>query len=156
MPPQFSRRHLLFAAITGVTATTSLEGLASPAEIPKSAMLQPDELLQILEAGNEKPLILQIGVRFLYAQAHIPGAEYVGATESAEGLAALRQRVAKLSKKTSIVLYCGCCPWIRCPNIRPAFKELRASGFVHVKALYIADNFAADWTDKGYPVSRDS
>jgi hypothetical protein len=27
-------------------------------------------------------------------------------------------------------------------------------GFTNVKVLYLASNFGADWTDKGYPVER--
>jgi len=31
---------------------------------------------------------------------------------------------------------------------------LHAMGFTHVKVLYIANNFGADWVDKGYPVAK--
>jgi thiosulfate/3-mercaptopyruvate sulfurtransferase len=27
-------------------------------------------------------------------------------------------------------------------------------GFTNVKILYIADNFGADWVEKGYPVGK--
>jgi len=27
-------------------------------------------------------------------------------------------------------------------------------GFTNVKVLYIADNFGADWVDKGYPTAK--
>jgi hypothetical protein len=27
-------------------------------------------------------------------------------------------------------------------------------GFTNVKVLYIADNFGADWVNKGYPVAK--
>ena len=161
MNPQFSRRRMLLAAIAGVTAGKALTSFAAPvsaensgtdARIPASALIEPNELARVLESKDAMPLILQVGVRFLYAQAHIPGAEYIGATGSPEGLEALRHRVANLNKNRPIVLYCGCCPWDRCPNIEPAFEELRSMGFTHVKALHIADNFGADWTDRGYPV----
>jgi hypothetical protein len=33
-------------------------------------------------------------------------------------------------------------------------KLLRDLGFTRVKALYLADNFGADWADKGYSVER--
>ena len=67
---------------------------------------------------------------------------------------AVTERVAQLPHSTFIVLYCGCCPWERCPNIGPAFKLLHDLGFSNVKALYIADNLGTDWVDKGYPVER--
>jgi hypothetical protein len=28
-------------------------------------------------------------------------------------------------------------------------------GFSRVKVLYLANNFGADWVDKGYPVAKD-
>ncbi|HET9861938.1 MAG TPA: rhodanese-like domain-containing protein [Steroidobacteraceae bacterium] len=161
MPAQFSRRQILFGAIAGAWTSTSLTTFATPAsaqtsgegaQIPRSALIEPRELARLLESGDELLLIFQVGVRFLYEQAHIPGAEYIGAAESPEGLEALRHRVAKLNKSQPVVIYCGCCPWDRCPNIRPAFRELHAMGFTQVKALHIADNFGADWAAKGYPV----
>jgi len=30
----------------------------------------------------------------------------------------------------------------------------RSMGFSKIKALYIADNFGADWLEKGYPVAK--
>lgn len=106
----------------------------------------------MLKLTSGKPLILQVGVHVLYAQAHVPGSEYVGAASTPAGLDALRRRVGGVNKTRLVVLYCGCCPWESCPNIRPAFNQLRALGFTQVKALHIADNFGTDWVTKGYPV----
>jgi hypothetical protein len=123
--------------------------------IPAAQLLQPEELNRLLRApGADRPLVLQVGSHMLFAQAHIPGSEYAGAGSQAEGLQQLQGRVAPLSRKTFIVLYCGCCPWTRCPNIEPAFKLLHDLGFTRVKALYLADNFGTNWVDKGYPVER--
>src|ERR1035437_162405 len=123
--------------------------------IPKAQLLQPDELNRLLETKDAaQPLILQVGSHVLFAEAHIQGAEYAGAGSQPAGLKQLQQRVASLSRKTFIVLYCGCCPWNRCPNIGPAFWQLHDLGFTHVKVLYIADNFGADWVSKGYPVEH--
>ncbi|OJV40442.1 MAG: hypothetical protein BGO25_04090 [Acidobacteriales bacterium 59-55] len=121
--------------------------------IPSAALVQPAELVRMLH-GSEKPLILQVGSHVLYAEAHIPGSEYVGATGTSAGLQSLRERVSSLRKDQFIVLYCGCCPWGHCPNIRPAYEQLHALGFTQVKALYLADNFGTDWAGKGYPVAK--
>ena len=127
-----------------------------PAEsIPRADLIQPTDLAANLRnASAPKPLILQVGFRTLYTQAHIPGAEYIGPAGDDAGLQLLRKRVAKLAKDSAIVIYCGCCPWSHCPNIAPAYKELRALGFTQVKALYIADNFGDNWVSQGYPVVR--
>jgi rhodanese-related sulfurtransferase len=90
----------------------------------------------------------------LFEQAHIPGAEYAGPGSQDAGLDQLKSRVAPLPRNTFIVLYCGCCPWGRCPNIAPAFNLLHGLRFTRVKVLYMAENFGTDWAAKGYPVER--
>ena len=123
------------------------------AEAPQ--LIQPAELNKILQGpAKQRPLIIQVGFRTLYEQAHVPGSEYVGATSSAEGSNELRHRVEGLPRSRFIVLYCRCCPWSHCPNVQPAYKELRSMGFRNVKVLYIESNFGADWVDKGFPVSK--
>ncbi len=126
---------------------------ASAFTIPTAQLIQPDELNRLLHTrGAEKPLILQVGSHLMFAQAHIPGAEYAGPGSQAEGVQQLRGRVASLSRGTFIVLYCGCCPWNRCPNVGPAYQLLHGMGFSRVKVLYLADNFGDDWANKGFPV----
>jgi thiosulfate/3-mercaptopyruvate sulfurtransferase len=123
------------------------------ASIAAPDLMQPADLAAILKnASAPKPLILQVGFRKLYAQAHIPNSEYVGAAGEDSGLQLLRNRVAKLTKDNAIVIYCGCCPWSHCPNIAAAYHALHALGFTQVKVLYIADNFGDDWVKLGYPV----
>jgi rhodanese-related sulfurtransferase len=122
--------------------------------IARSQLLTPDELNNILKSAKQKPLVLQVGPHTLYAQAHIVGAEYIGATSGDEAKDKLRDRVKALPKNSAIVLYCGCCPWSHCPNIHSAYQLLHSLGFTNVKVLYIADNFGADWVSKGYPTAK--
>jgi len=122
--------------------------------IPTSAQIQPEDLNRMLSAkGADKPLVLQVGSRVLFAQAHIAGSEYAGPGSQQEGLDRIKTRVQKLPKNTLIVIYCGCCPWNRCPNMGPAYKQLIDMGFTRVKALYMATNLGTDWAEKGYPVA---
>src|SRR6266702_6176518 len=75
------------------------------ASIPAADLIQPADLAANLKsAPAPKPLILQVGFRTLYAQAHIPDSEYVGAAGEDAGLQLLRNRVAKLTKDTAIVI----------------------------------------------------
>jgi hypothetical protein len=123
------------------------------ASIPAADLIQPADLAANLKNPSApKQLILQVGFRKLYAQAHIPNSEYIGAAGEDAGLQLLRNRVAKLTKDTAIVIYCGCCPWSHCPNIAAAYDALHALGFTQVKVLYIADNFGDNWVKLGYPV----
>ena len=119
--------------------------------VEPSHYLEPAELVKLLP---KKPLILNVGPHTIYSQAHIPGAEYIGMTAQPEGIKALRHAVQKVPKNRQIVLYCGCCPWSRCPNIAPALSELSSMGFTNVRVLHIAQNFGADWVDKGLPVEH--
>jgi len=123
--------------------------------IPTAQLMQPEELNRVLQAnGPNRPLILQVGSHMLFAQAHIAGSEYAGAGAQPEGLNQLKARVTALPRKSFIVLYCGCCPWTRCPNIGAAYNLLHQMGFTNVKALYLANNLGTDWVEKGYPVER--
>jgi hypothetical protein len=122
--------------------------------IPQGDLIEPADFARALTAtAGPKPLILQVGFRTLYVQAHIPNSEYVGPANEDSGLDSLRKRVAAVPKDSSVVIYCGCCPWTRCPNVAAAYDALRALGFTHVKVLHIAEDFGTNWADKGYPVA---
>lgn len=150
-------RSTLFSLIFGTVAIAFASvALAYQANlIPASRLINPDGLVQILQsAKSEKPLMIQVGSHVLYSQAHIPGSEYIGPASRESGLQALRKRVESLPRSRFIVLYCGCCPWGHCPNVKPADDALKAMGFTNLKVLYIANNFGADWVEKGYPVAK--
>lgn len=126
----------------------------SAQSLGKEQLLAPEDLVSLLRSSRSKPLILNVGPRMLYAQAHITGAEFIGPGSDAQAIEALKLRVNKLPKTASMVLYCGCCPWEHCPNVAPAYEELRSLGFTNVKVLYIPTNFGVDWVHKGYPTER--
>jgi len=150
-------RHMLFVFIFGTAAlaVASLAYAYQASFIPASRLINPDELVRILQsAKSEKPLMIQVGSHVLYTQAHIPGSEYIGPASSESGVLSLRKRMESLPRNKFIVLYCGCCPWNHCPNVKPAADALRAMGFTNVKVLHIADNFGSDWVEKGYSVAK--
>ena len=138
---------VFFVALTSVPP-------ASAADSTNMKTLTPEALLRILDAKPPKPLLFHVGSHMFFLQAHIPGSEYLGAGATAEGIQNLRQRVSRLPKNSPIVLYCGCCPWSHCPNVNPAYEALQQMGFTNVKVLFMANNFGADWVDKGFPVAR--
>ncbi len=143
----------IFGTVAVALASVALAYQASL--IPASRLINSDDLVKIIQsAKGEKPLMIQVGSHVLYTQAHIPGSEYIGPASSETGLQSLRKRVESLPRNKFIVLYCGCCPWSHCPNVKPADDALHAIGFTNVKILYIASNFGADWVEKGYPVAK--
>jgi len=116
--------------------------------------LEPSALASELQAGTDKPLLLHVGFKKLYEQAHIPGSEYYGAGSDDDAIERIRKRFAELPRDTRIVIYCGCCPWVRCPNVKPAYAALHALGFTHAQVLMIPEDFGTDWVSKGYPVEK--
>lgn len=123
--------------------------------VPQSQQIQPADLVRMLKAsGADRPLVMQVGSHLMFAQAHIPGSVYAGPGSQAAGLQLLEKMVATAPKGKLIVIYCGCCPWNRCPNMGSAYKRLHDLGFTNVKALYLANNFGDDWVAKGYAVDK--
>lgn len=108
------------------------------------------ELSRELSHKKNKPLLLHVGFSFLYQQSHIPGSKYVGPARSRTGINSIKQAVKHYKKNKNIVVYCGCCPWTDCPNVRPAYAALKKMGYKNVKVLYIPDSFMKDWTKEGY------
>ena len=149
--PQYAKSAALFATL----AILSIAAAAQATSIPATRLINPEDLVKLLQSsGKDKPLMIQVGSHVLFSQAHIPGSEYIGPASSEAGLQQLRKRVESLPHTKFIVLYCGCCPWSHCPNVKPADDALRTLGFTNVKVLYIADNFGANWVDKGYQVAK--
>lgn len=122
--------------------------VALAADFPQ---VQPRELAARLEAKGAHPVLFHVGFAVLYRSKHIPNSVYTGAASTPEGLATLKTAAGKLPRDAEIVVYCGCCPWDHCPNIKPAMELLKQMGFTRVKALYIPTNMVKDWFDPGYP-----
>jgi thiosulfate/3-mercaptopyruvate sulfurtransferase len=99
-------------------------------------------------------LVIQVGFKILYDQDHIPDAVFTGPASFPAGRAALRDSLKNINRNRNIILYCGCCKWKDCPNIRPAFKTVQELGFQNVKVLFLEDTFVKDWEQKGYPVTK--
>jgi thiosulfate/3-mercaptopyruvate sulfurtransferase len=118
----------------------------SPAQV-----VQPNDLLKELSDSKAAPTVLYVGFQRLYSAGHIKGAQFHGSGNSADGLAQMKSWAASLPRSTSIVIYCGCCPLERCPNLRPAFSALHEMGFAKLRALILPTSFAADWADRGLP-----
>ena len=139
---------LMLTGISAVAADTTNPWTAS--ELVTPAQLNA----QLAEVKAGKIVLIQVGFHVMYQLAHIPGSQYAGPASKAEGLDSLKKLVAKLPRNQKIVVYCGCCPWNDCPNIRPAVRALKEMGFTNLKILNIPERLGDDWTAKGYPVAK--
>ena len=122
---------------------------------PPQALVEPAAIAAVLSAQNKaKPAVFYVGFPNLYSGAHVESALLEGPASKPAGLESLRQAVRKLPRSRAIVIYCGCCPFEKCPNIRPAFRVLKEEGFTDIEVMHIPTNLHTDWVTKGYPTVR--
>jgi len=155
-----TRRTMLVAISAAVAAACDKEqsGGSGPSPTPSAPlgpMIEPADLAKrIDEIKAGKVVVLYVGPDLLYQQGHIPGAKLLPEAGTPEGYDALVKAIDKTPKDAEIVVYCGCCPYRSCQNVRPASKALRASGRTNAKYLDLPTNFTRDWAKKGFPVER--
>lgn len=111
--------------------------------------MEPADLAKTLAAGNELPLILSVG-----PGASIPHSTAIGMTNDKENVDKLKKQLSGVAKDASIVVYCGCCPFEHCPNVRPAIATLKDLGYSNYKLLNLSHNLKTDWIDKGFPTVK--
>lgn len=113
-------------------------------------LIEPSELAKIINDPKvSKPIIYSIG-----PGGNIKGSIEMGAAQEKENLDKFKTELNKLAKDTDIFIFCGCCPFKDCPNIRPAFKLLNEMKFTNHKLLNLSHNLKVDWIDKGYPMNE--
>jgi thiosulfate/3-mercaptopyruvate sulfurtransferase len=112
-------------------------------------LLSPADLAKTLSDPKAKqPIVFCIG-----PGAMIKGSVDIGPAKDSANLNLFKQKLSQIPKDTWIVIYCGCCPFEHCPNIRPAFALLNEMKFSNQKLLNLEHNLRVDWINKGYPVS---
>jgi thiosulfate/3-mercaptopyruvate sulfurtransferase len=150
-----TRRAIVHAA--SVSAESASSDPQAPADpwTPSETVAAADLVKEIGDSDPAKrPVVACVGFKFLYDGGHIPGASFHGPGSKDEGLADLKAWAQSLPKSSNVVLYCGCCPLERCPNLRPAFTALHDAGFARLRVLLLPTNFGTDWAGKGYPVEK--
>ncbi len=113
-------------------------------------LIEPAALANMISGsgGQKPPVIINIG-----PLGDVKGAIHVGPVNNTAGLDKLKKTLANVPKDKMVVIYCGCCPFRNCPNIRPAFKMLKEQGYTNPKLLNLKQNLKVDWTDYGYPMN---
>lgn len=139
--------RLLFAALLMLPFSLFVNAQSSDPWSSRD-LLEPEALAGILNnAKGQKPVIINIG-----PLANIKGAVTIGAMTSPANVEKLSKALASVPKDKMVVIYCGCCPFRNCPNIRPAFNMLKEKGYKNPKLLNLKQNLKVDWTDHGYPM----
>ena len=144
--------YIFFTLILGATLESCQDLPAQTQQEPwkEEQLMEPSELAEMLKSEEgDLPVIISLGAGNI-----IGNSKDTGPSGEKESLQNLKNEIEDLSRDTDIVLYCGCCPFVHCPNIRPAFSLLNELGFENHKLLNLRDNIKVDWIDKGYPVSN--
>ena len=89
----------------------------------------------------------------MYRESTIEQLPCINTPEDKENLKKLKELLSKEKKDKEIVIYCGCCPFKNCPNIRPAFSLLNSMKFTQHKLLDLPHNLKADWINYDYPMT---
>jgi thiosulfate/3-mercaptopyruvate sulfurtransferase len=143
-------------APTTVTETSVSAPASAQSVTPAPAQLiEPADLARLLsDTSSLRPEVLHVGFPILFRSGHISGSRHIGPASTPEGLQALKDVLRTIPRRQSIILYCGCCPWADCPNVRPALQLAQELGRHDVKLLHLPRNLQRDWIDQGLPISR--
>lgn len=135
--------------MTGVLFIAFQGKAQTPENWTAKQLIEPSDLATAINEKKDIPVIISVG-----PGATIPNSIAIGMVNNQEGLDKLKVQLKAIAKNKKIVIYCGCCPFEHCPNVRPAINALKQMKFTQYYLLNIPHNIKRDWIDKGYPVSK--
>ncbi len=113
-------------------------------------LMEPVDLATTInDPKRPQPHVISVG-----PGAVIKGSRDIGPAGEKANLEKLENHLNTLQRDADIVIYCGCCPFNKCPNIRPAFTLMNKMRFRNHNLLNIAQNVKTNWLDQGYPVNE--
>ncbi len=123
----------------------------SLAQTWKKEQLMPtaDLAAKLTATSGDKPVVFNVG-----PMENIKTAKFVGRGTSVTAIDKMKSELSMENKNKTVVIYCGCCSFSSCPNIKPAFDALVAAGFKNTKVLEIPEGIKPDWVAKGYPMEE--
>ena len=135
---------LLVVFFTGVGSYAQ-----NPINWTEKQLMEPAQLANAINTNKDVPAIISVG-----PGANIPNTLHVGMVNTAEGLEKLKTQLKTMDKDKKVVVYCGCCPYEHCPNVRPAINALKELKFTNYYLLNIPTNMKKDWIDQGFPITK--
>lgn len=144
---KFNVSSLLLTTFLMIVSHTSSAQETTNEPWKKDQLMAPANLASVINNNDaKKPVIFSIG-----PSAIIKGSIDIGMVKEKDNMDKLKEQLSKLPKDADIVIYCGCCPFDHCPNIRPAFELLNKMKFTNGKLLNLEHNVKMDWINQGYP-----
>ncbi|MES1216720.1 MAG: rhodanese-like domain-containing protein [Bacteroidota bacterium] len=135
---------LIFASLILLPDIVSAQ---NPINWTSKDLVKPADLAKTLKENKDLPVIFCVG-----PGASIPHSIDIGMVKDEKNLNNFKNQLSKLPKSTNIIIYCGCCPYEHCPNVRPAIAALQNMKFTNYHMLDLPTNIKTDWIAKGYPV----
>ncbi|MBX3164283.1 MAG: rhodanese-like domain-containing protein [Bacteroidetes bacterium] len=130
--------------------STALAAYAQAPVWKKEQLMPTAELAEKINTNaKDKPIIFNVG-----PMDNIKGAISVGLGTSATVTQQMKNKLSMESKTRGVVIYCGCCSYSNCPNIKPAYDALIGLGFKNTKVLELPENLKPDWVAKDYPMEE--
>lgn len=142
-------RILQYCLFLSVMVSCNNSSAQNPENWTSDQLTQPAELAAALKENKELPVIFSVG-----PGAIIPNSIDIGMVKDEKNLAKFREELTKLPKSTNVLIYCGCCPYEHCPDVRPAIALLKSMKFTNYHLLDLPHNIKTDWISKGYPTLR--
>jgi hypothetical protein len=121
----------------------------SPENWTNNELTKPSALAATLKANKDVPVIFSVG-----PSAVIPNSIDIGMVKDEKNLDEFKKQLSNLPGSTNILIYCGCCPYEHCPDVRPAIAALQSMKFTNYHLLDLPHNIKTDWIAKGYPVKE--
>ena len=139
--------HLIKSLLIFFIVGTGFRSAAqNPPNWTANQLIEPSELAKNLKSNKNLPIIFSVGPGAL-----ITNSIDLGPGKDEENLKKLKEQLKRLPKNKRVVIYCGCCPFEHCPNVRPAISLLNKMNFTNYRLLDLPKNIKIDWIDKGYP-----
>ncbi|MGG5207663.1 rhodanese-like domain-containing protein [Chryseobacterium sp. MIQD13] len=130
-------KYLFMVAFLICSAFSQLSAQQTKDPWNDSQLMDPALLASMITKNKAKDVvIISVG-----PEAIIKGSVDIGPTHEPENLEKLRNYLKNVPKGKEVVIYCGCCPFVKCPNIRPAFRLLQEMGFKKAKLLNLPKKY---------------
>ena len=147
--PTMKRKNIKLLIII-LTMFIARYGVAqNPVNWTPDQLIEPSQLAKVIKEDKSVPIIFSVG-----PGAIIKNSTDIGMVKEKDNIAAFKKKLATLPKDANVVVYCGCCPFDHCPNVRPAIDVLKEMKFTNYKLLNLPHNVKTDWIEKGYPVTQ--
>lgn len=140
-----------YFATLALVVSAALSSFAQTPVWKKEQLMATAELAEKIKTNaKDKPILFNVG-----PMEQIKGAVFVGRGTSATSIEKMKSSLSLENKNKAVVVYCGCCSYASCPNIKPAYDALVTLGFKNAKVLELPVGIKEDWVAKGYPMDEE-